>query len=296
MSLVLNVLEQGFLFALVSIGVYITYKILDFPDMSVDGTFPLGAAVCAALLSRGMGPVSSVIFAIAAGAVAGFFTGILHVKLKIDSLLSGILVMISLYSVNLRIMGKSNIPLFSFKNIFKGNEISLGDLNLAPLLIILIFVVLSKLAIDLFLKTKKGFLLIATGDNEQVVTSLGINADNVKIMALMISNAFASLAGALTAQYQGFSDVGMGTGTVVMGLASVIIGVSVLKKVSFVKITTLAIFGAIVYKSIIAIALQVGLSPNDLKIITAFIVIIALTVNNKGVIFKRKKSVKGGAV
>ncbi|MEQ8153436.1 MAG: ABC transporter permease [Clostridiaceae bacterium] len=296
MSLVLNVLEQGFLFALVSIGVYITYKILDFPDMSVDGTFPLGAAVCAALLLRGMGPVSSVLFAIAAGAVAGFFTGILHVKLKIDSLLSGILVMISLYSVNLRIMGKSNVPLFSFKNIFKGNEISLGDLNLAPLLIILIFVVLSKLAIDLFLKTKKGFLLIATGDNEQVVTSLGINADNVKIMALMISNAFASLAGALTAQYQGFSDVGMGTGTVVMGLASVIIGVSVLKKVSFVKITTLAIFGAIVYKSIIAIALQLGLSPNDLKIVTAFIVIIALTVNNKGLIFKRKKSVKGGAV
>lgn len=296
MSLVLNVLEQGFLFSLVSIGVYITYKILDFPDMSVDGSFPLGAAVCAALLSGGMNPILSVFIALAAGAVAGFFTGILHVKLKIDSLLSGILVMISLYSMNLRIMGKSNIPLFTFKNIFKEKELMIGDLNFAPIIIILIFVIVAKLSIDLFLKTKRGFLLIATGDNEQVVTSLGINSDNVKILALMISNALVALAGALTAQYQGFSDVGMGTGTVVMGLASVIIGVSVLKKVSFIKITTLAIFGAIVYKSVVAIALQVGLSPNDLKLVTALIVIIALTINNKGMIFKRKKSMKGGAV
>ncbi|MBL4932031.1 ABC transporter permease [Clostridium paridis] len=296
MSLALNVLEQGFLFSLVSIGVYITYKILDFPDMSVDGSFPLGAAVCAALLSRGMDPILSVFIALAAGAVAGFFTGILHVKLKIDSLLSGILIMISLYSMNLRIMGKSNIPLFTFKNIFKEKELMIGDLNFAPIIIILIFVIVAKLAIDLFLKTKRGFLLIATGDNEQVVTSLGINSDNVKILALMISNALVALAGALTAQYQGFSDVGMGTGTVVMGLASVIIGVSVLKKVSFIKITTLAIFGAIVYKSVVAIALQVGLSPNDLKLVTALIVIIALTINNKGLIFKRKKSMKGGAV
>lgn len=296
MSLALNVLEQGFLFALVAIGVYITYKILDFPDLSVDGTFPLGAAVCAALLSNGSNPILAVIVSLAAGALAGFITGFLHVKLKIDSLMSGILVMIGLYSINLRIMGKSNTPLFNFENIFKTKEITVGGLNITSLLIILIFVLLAKILMDLFLKTKRGFLLIATGDNEQVVTSLGINKDNVKIMALMISNGLVALAGGLTAQYQGFADVGMGTGVVVMGLASVIIGVSVFKKVSFIKATSLAIFGAIIYKAVVAIALQVGLSPNDLKLITAIIVIIALTANNKKGIFKRKRVVKGGAL
>ncbi|WP_286907624.1 MULTISPECIES: ABC transporter permease [Clostridium] len=296
MSLVLNVLEQGLLFALVSIGVYITYKILDFPDLSVDGTFPLGAAVCAALLANGVNPILSVFVSLAAGAVAGCITGLLHVKLKIDSLMSGILVMIGLYSINLRIMGKSNSPLFNFGNIFKSFELNVGELRLSPIIIILAFVIVAKIIMDLFLKTKRGFLLIATGDNEQVVTSLGINKDNVKIMALMISNGLVALAGGLTAQYQGFADVGMGTGVVVMGLASVIIGVSVFQKMSFVKATSLAIFGAIIYKAVVAIALQLGLSPNDLKLITAIIVIIALAANNKGGIFKRKKVMKGGVL
>lgn len=298
MSLVLNVLEQGLLFALVSIGVYITYKILDFPDLSVDGTFPLGAAVCAALLAKGSNPLLAVFFAFIAGALAGCITGVLNVKLKIDSLMSGILVMIGLYSINLRVMGKSNMPLFNFSNIFKGHEILVGGTDISPLLIILTFVILAKVLMDLFLKTKRGYLLIATGDNEQVVTSLGINKDNVKIMALMISNGLVALAGGLFAQYQGFSDVGMGTGTVVMGLASVIIGVSAFKKARFIKPTTLAILGAIIYKAVVAIALELGLSANDLKLITALIVIIALSINNKGMIFKKKKkkSSKGGAL
>ena len=296
MSLVLNVLEQGLLFALVSIGVYITYKILDFPDLSVDGTFPLGAAVCAALLANGVNPLISVIASLAAGAIAGCVTGLLHVKLKIDSLMSGILVMIGLYSINLRIMGKSNSPLFNYGNLFKSFEVNIGETNISPLLIVLGFVLAAKIIMDLFLKTKRGFLLIATGDNEQVVTSLGVDKDNVKVMALMISNALVSLAGGLTAQYQGFSDVGMGTGTVVMGLASVIIGVSVFQKLSFIKATSLAIFGAIIYKAVVAIALQLGLSPNDLKLITAVIVIIALAANSKSSIFKKKKVMKGGAL
>ncbi len=294
MSIALNVLEQGLLFALVAIGVYITYKILDFPDLSVDGTFPLGAAVCAALLARGVNPILSVFVSLAAGAVAGFITGLLHVKLKIDSLMSGILVMIGLYSINLRIMGKSNESLFKFDNIFESFKFSIGKTELSRLIIILTFVLVAKLIMDLFLKTKRGFLLIATGDNEQVVTSLGINKDNVKIMALMISNALVSLAGGLTAQYNGFSDVGMGTGVVVMGLASVIIGVSIFQKMSFVKATSLAIFGSIIYRIVVAISLRF-LSANDLKLITAVIVIIALSVNNRKLIFKRKKVMKGGA-
>jgi putative tryptophan/tyrosine transport system permease protein len=294
MSIALNVLEQGLLFALVAIGVYITYKILDFPDLSVDGTFPLGAAVCAALLARGVNPILSVFVSLAAGAVAGFITGLLHVKLKIDSLMSGILVMIGLYSINLRIMGKSNESLFKFDNIFESFKFSIGKTELSRLIIILTFVLVAKLIMDLFLKTKRGFLLIATGDNEQVVTSLAINKDSVKIMALMISNALVSLAGGLTAQYNGFSDVGMGTGVVVMGLASVIIGVSIFQKMSFVKATSLAIFGSIIYRIVVAISLRF-LSANDLKLITAVIVIIALSVNNRKLIFKRKKVMKGGA-
>lgn len=274
MEIIINAVEQGLLFALVSMGVYITYKILDFPDLSVDGTFPLGAAISAVLLIKGVNPWISILFATLGGAVAGAVTGFLHVKLKISNLMSGILVMIALYSVNLRIMGKSNTPLFSTNNIFKNNMIS-------SIFIILAVVIVFKIILDLFLKTKTGFLLIAVGDNEQVVSSLGVNKNSVKILGLMISNGLVALAGALTAQHQGFADVIMGQGTVVMGLAAVVIGISIFGKLSFIKVTTLSIFGAIIYKLVVALALWMKLNPNDLKLMTAIIVIIALSSNNK---------------
>lgn len=280
------ILVQGLLFSLVAMGVYITYKILDFPDLSVDGTYPLGAAVCATLLVAKVNPILACVVAALTGALAGMVTGLLHVKLKIDNLMSGILVMIGLYSINLRIMGKANIPLFNEANLFKG--------SLDPLIVIIIFVVICKIILDLFLKTKSGFLLVAVGDNEQVVTSLGVNKDTIKVIGLMISNALVALAGALTAQYQGFADINLGTGTVVMGLASVIIGVSILGKVSFVKATTLSIVGAIIYKAVIAMALGVNLNASDVKLLTAVIVIIALTLNNRNKIFRKKK--RGGAI
>ena len=271
MDVVINALEQGLLFALVAMGVYITYKILDFPDLSVDGTFPLGASISAALLINGVNPWISILIATIGGAIAGSITGFLHVKLKISNLMSGILVMMGLYSVNLRIMGKSNIPLFNTNYIFKSTAVN-------SIFIILAIVVVVKIILDLFLKTKAGFLL----------TSLGVNKNLVKVLGLAISNGLVALAGALTAQHQGFADVTMGTGIVVMGLAAVIIGVSIFGKISFIKATTLSIFGAIIYKLVIAIALWMKLNPNDLKILTAVLVAVALAANNNVFKFKRK--------
>ena len=281
MDVVINALEQGLLFALVAMGVYITYKILDFPDLSVDGTFPLGASISAALLINGVNPWISILIATIGGAIAGSITGFLHVKLKISNLMSGILVMMGLYSVNLRIMGKSNIPLFNTNYIFKSTAVN-------SIFIILAIVVVVKIILDLFLKTKAGFLLTAVGDNEQVVSSLGVNKNLVKVLGLAISNGLVALAGALTDQHQGFADVTMGTGIVVMGLAAVIIGVSIFGKISFIKATTLSIFGAIIYKLVIAIALWMKLNPNDLKILTAVLVAVALAANNNVFKFKRK--------
>ncbi|WP_297423431.1 ABC transporter permease [Clostridium sp.] len=286
MDVLINILEQGLLFSLVSIGVYITYKILDFPDLSVDSTFPLGGAISAALLVNGVNPWITIIVATLGGALAGGITAFLHVKLKITNLMAGILVMIGLYSINLRIMGKANIPLLTTKNLF-GSAVP-------KIVIILIAVVIVKVLLDVYLKTKSGFLLRAVGDNEQVVSSLGVNKDLVKVIGLMISNGLVALAGALTAQYQGFSDVGMGTGTVVMGLAAVIIGTSLFERISFVKVTTLSILGAIIYKGAIAVVLKLGLNANDLKLMTAIIVVIALCSNSGVFKFKKKKTIVGG--
>lgn len=282
MEVILNALEQGLLFALVAMGVYITYKILDFPDLSVDGTFPLGASISAAMLVQGINPWITILAAILGGACAGAVTGFLHVKLKISNLMSGILVMMGLYSINLRIMGKSNIPLFNTNYIFKNSAIN-------SIFIILAIVILVKVILDLFLKTKTGFLLVAVGDNEQVVSSLGVNKNIVKILGLSISNALVALSGALTAQNQGFSDITMGTGIVVMGLAAVIIGTSIFGKLSIIKVTTLSIFGAIIYKLVVAVALWMKLNPNDLKILTAILVAIALASNSGVFKIKNKR-------
>ena len=290
MNVLINILEQGLLFSIVAIAVYITYKILDFPDMSVDGTFPMGAAISASLLVQGVNPWISILLAALGGALAGAITGIMHVKLKIDNLMAGILMMIGLYSINLRIMGKANVPLFNVNNIFK--------YNVPAIVIIAAALIIVKILLDLYLKTKSGFLLIAVGDNEQVVSSLGVNKDMVKILGLLISNALSATAGAVTAQYQGFADVGMGTGTVVMGLAAVIIGTSLFERMSFIKATTLSIIGAIIYKGAIALVLKygavIGLTANDLKLMTAIIVVIALCSNNGVFRMKKKKLIEGG--
>ncbi|MBU5454066.1 ABC transporter permease [Caproiciproducens sp. MSJ-32] len=280
MDLIINVLEQGLLFGIVAMGVYITFKILNIADMSTDGTYPLGASICAALLVKGINPWISVVLATIGGALAGLISALLNVKLKISSLMSGILVMTGLYSINLMIMGKSNVPLFNTKIIFNNNY---------KIYIIFVIIVVLKFILDLFLKTKLGKLLIALGDNEQVITALGVNKDIIKIIGLMISNALIAMAGALTAQYQGFSDVTMGTGILVMALAGVIIGTSAFKKLTLLKTTTLVVLGSIIYKLAIALALKFNLDPNYLKLMTAIIVIIALSLNSNMLNVKKNK-------
>lgn len=271
----LTILEQGFIFGVLTLGVYITYKILDFPDLTVDGSFPLGAAVAASLLKAGVNPIFATIMSFGAGMLAGGVTGILHTKLKITNLLSGILVMIGLYSINLRIMGKANIPLFQEQTIYTPHWL--------PIYTIILIAIFMKLALDLFLKTKLGFLIKATGDNPQLVTSFGIDTGLTKILALMLSNGLVALSGAMMAQYQRFSDVGMGSGMIVMGLAAIIFGETVLKNIPFVAATTMAIVGSILYKASTAFALKLGFPATDLKLITAIIVVAALAVRQKNI-------------
>lgn len=283
-----SILEQGLIFAIMALGVYITYRILDFPDLSVDGSFPLGASVTAAALMAGINPFIACILSLIAGLMAGAITGLLHVKLKITNLLSGILVMIGLYSINLRVMGKANIPLFNKKSIFIE--------GIHPLVIIVVILLLVKLALDFFLNTKLGFILKATGDNPQLITSLGIDKGLIKILGVSLSNGLVALSGSIMAQHQRFSDVGMGTGIIVMGLASIIIGETIFKRFSSVKATTIAVLGSVLYKTCTAAALKLNFQPQDLKLITAVIVIIALSMNGKTISIKSRKLLfKGGA-
>lgn len=276
--MLLGTLEQSFIFAIMVLGVYLSYKILDFPDMTVDGSFPLGGAVASAILIKGGNPISALVVATICGAIAGLITGMIHVKLKVTNLLAGIIVMTGLYSVNLRIIGKSNIPLFSVKHLFNGNMI--------PIFTLVILLILAKITIDYLLKTKFGFALKALGDNETLVISLGIDEKKLKIYGLMIANSFVALSGAILAQYQGFADVGMGTGTIITGLASIIIGEAIFKKRSFISMSMTVILGTIIYRTIIAMSLKLGMNASDLKLITSILVV--------GIIFlKEKKSLLG---
>ena len=264
-------IEQGLIFSVLSIGVYITYKILDFPDLSVEGTFPLGAFVFAKFILLGASPGTATLMALLAGAAGGLVTYTLNIRFRIKAILAGILTMTLLYSVNLRINGKSNIGLSSFETIFD----SFGKMTV---LIVVVFAV--KLLMDRFLKSETGYLLIATGDNETLVKSLGQNSDRYKMMGLMISNALVALSGALMAQSQGFVDITMGNSIIVAALASIIIGDTVMQRSSILKGTTRAIIGAVAYKMIGGLAIEMGLAPTDLKAISAFIVIAFLAYNN----------------
>ncbi len=282
MNILLGLLEQGLIFGILSLGLYITYSILNFPDLSVDGTFPLGGAISTYFILKGFGGELALIMAIVAGGLAGLITGIIHVKLKIKDLLSGIIVMTGLYTVNLFIAGKSNVPIFNEKTIFN-NELnkSLGFLgNYKRLIIVLIFTLVFKLLLDLYLKTKSGYLLKATGNNSTLVKLLGKDPGNMKILGLVMANALVCAAGAIMMQHQRFFEISMGTGTMIIGLASVIIGVKVFKKLPF-KDTTKVILGSIVYRGIIAVAIMIGLSPNSMKLITAIIFLVILLISRR---------------
>ena len=284
-ALIITSIEQGLIFAVLAMGVTLTYKILDIADLSVEGTFPLGAFVYAKFVILGLSPVASSLLAFGYGAIAGLLTALLFVKLKIKPLLSGILTMTILYSVNLRLNGKANIPLFKYDSMF---------MNIPKWLVLIFIVLVIKILLDLFLKTEVGYLLIATGDNEVLVRSLGKDSNVYKIVGLMLSNGLVGMSGALMAQYQGFVDITMGSSIIVMGLASIIIGETIRKNSSFLSLTTRAIIGAIVYKLIGGIAIDLGLKPTDLRAISAIIVILFISYNNFSSPFMQKLKKKGG--
>jgi putative ABC transport system permease protein len=271
-------LEQGLAYGLVALGIVITFRILSFPDLTVDGSFPLGAAVLARLITEGVPPVYSIIAAVICGFIAGCCTGLLNTKLKINSLLAGILMMTILYSVNLRIMGRSNIQLLTVNTLLTPLE-NLDVNRFIPIIAFFFLVALCiKFLTDMFLHTQLGFAMRATGDNEQMIRTLGVNTDSMTVMGIGISNGFVALSGALVAQDQGFSDVGMGIGMIVAGLASIIIGEALFGKRTVQRMTLAAIVGSIIYKFIISLGLRLGLAPTDLKMATGVMVILALGI------------------
>ncbi len=298
LTTIIGVLEEGLVYAIMALGVYITYKILDFPDLSVDSTFPMGAAVTAVSIIAGVPPVFTLPLTFLAGAVAGCITGLIHVKLKVRDLLSGIIVMTALYSINLRIAGKANLPIFSQETIFD-NAFLEGIIppSLAPytvLIILFIIVLVCKILLDLYLKTRSGYLLRAAGDNEVLVTSLAKDKGTVKILGLAIANGFAALAGCIYCQQKGFFEISMGTGTIVIGLANVIIGTQLFRRISFVKATTAVIIGSILYKACVSIALSLGgaihigrvtisipITASDLKLATSVLFLIILVLGGR---------------
>ena len=285
MSIIIGVIEEGLIYAIMALGLYITYKILDFPDLSVDGTFPMGAAVTAMLILKGVHPVLTLLISFATGLLAGCITGLIHVKLKVRDLLSGIIMMTALYSINLRIAGKANLPIFSKETIFENAFLeAVVPKALDPYLvciILFVIVLVCKVLLDLFLKTRAGYLLRAVGDNEVLVTSLAKDKGMVKILGLALANGFVALAGCVYCQQKGFFEVSTGTGTMVIGLASVIIGTKLLKRFRSVQATTAVIFGSIVYKACVSLAIALGMAASDLKLITAVLFLIILVASNR---------------
>lgn len=272
---------QSILWSIMTLGVYITFKVLDFPDLTVDGSFATGGAVTAILITKGVDPFLSLVAALLAGMACGFVTGFLHTKLEIPGILAGILTMIALYSVNIRIMGQSNTPLLGVSTIFTVITAVLPgfSMNLLTILIGLVFAAAAIVLMYWFFGTEIGCAIRATGNNEYMVRALGVNTNRTKILGLVLSNGLVALSGALVAQNQGYGDVQMGTGTIMIGLASVIIGEVIMgSRFSFAYKLISVVVGSVIYREIIAIVLQMGLKSTDLKLLTAIMVAVALAI------------------
>ena len=282
LDMIIGTLTQGLIYALLSYGIYITYKILDFPDLTVDGSFPLGAAVTAVLLVKGFNPYLTLLVAMAVGALAGLATGIIHVRLKVRALLAGIITMTALFSINLQIGGSNLSVERGIDTIFTAQPTMLlfGSVSLMyrKLIVAFILALLFKLLLDAYLKTKSGMLLRAVGDNSALVTSLAKDNGRVKILGLVLANALVALSGAIVCQEQRSFSATMGTGQMVFGLATVIIGTTLFRKLDFVKGTTAVVIGSILYKACIQIAIVAGLPANLLKLVTAVLFLIILVL------------------
>lgn len=274
----ITAVELGLIYAVMALGVYLTFRILNFPDLTVDGSFTTGGGLAAVLIVGGTPPLLATAAAFAGGMVAGLVTGLLHTKAKINGLLAGILTMIALYSVNLRIMGKSNLPLLREETLI--TPLREGG-YLGTWVSVLVFAAVAlavKVIIDWFLHTDLGLAMQATGDNEEMIRSFGVSTDRMKVLGLTLSNGLVALCGALIAQYQGFADIGMGIGLILAGLASVIIGQAIFGAGTIVIASLAVVLGSVLYRVVIQLALNAGLNPNDMKLISAVLVVLALVV------------------
>lgn len=293
MGIYVTILEQGLIYGILALGVYITYKILDFPDLTVDGSFPLGAALTATMITRGVNPYLTLPASFLIGVIAGICTGLIHVKCKVRDLLSGIIMMTALWTINLRLAGTANVPIFGEESIFDNpamNGLFQGSsASYKVLAVVLVIAMICKVLLDLYLKTKSGFLLRAVGDNDVLVTSLAKDQGNVKILGLALANGLVSLAGCIFCQEQRVFEISSGTGAIVIGLASVIIGTSLFKNLSFMKATTMVLIGSILYKACVAAALKF-FEPQDMKLITAVLFLLILVIGSE-----RKRKVKKNA-
>ena len=293
LDLVLSTVSQGLLWAIMALGVFLTFRVLDIADLSVEGTFPLGAAVAATLIDAGHSVWFAMLIALIAGCIGGTVTALLTTKLKIPALLSGILTMIGLYSVNLMIMGKANVPLLRAETVFTLTENLFGVSSVVATLIVgLVATLIVRALMYWFFGTDLGTAIRATGCNPQMARAQGINTNVMVILGLLISNGLVALSGALVAQSNGFADVGMSTGTIVIGLASVIIGEVLFGTRSFKNWLISVVLGSVVYRAVIAMVLELGMPPNDLKLFTAVLVAIALSlplIKNKFAIMKRSE-------
>jgi len=295
LTLLIGALTIGLILSLLALGVLISFRIFDFPDITADGSLALGGATAAILIARGMDPFLATGIAVLAGIAAGMTTGILHTRFKIHALLAGILVMTALYSVNLRVMGKSNVPLLSETTLAThaesvgkwangeeenvmlfGWEVAAADISTLSFAFVLVAVVC--IVLYLFFRTNLGTAMRATGDNPQMITAQGVNVANMIVVGLAVSNGLIALAGALLAQYQGFADVQMGIGMIVLGIASVIIGEALVRDSGLGLTIVGAVMGAVLFRLLVAVALRWGLNPNDLKLVTAAFVFVALVV------------------
>ncbi|MCT1920272.1 ABC transporter permease [Brevibacterium luteolum] len=288
----IGALELGIIYGVMALGVYLTFKVLNFPDLTVDGSFTTGAATAAALIIAGVNPVVATIAAGGAGVLAGIITGLLHTKGGIDGLLAGILTMIALWSVNLRIMGKANLPLLRETTIMtplKEERIMGTWMSVAAFLLA---VLVLKFVVDWFLTTNLGLAIQATGNNKEMIRSLGVNTDNTTILTLALSNGLVAACGAIIAQYQGFADIAMGVGLILVGLASVIVGQALLGSRTIVIASLAAILGSVIYRLIIFYAMRYGLNPNDMKAVTAILVVAALLLPRWGLL-KKIPSLRG---
>ena len=285
---------QGLLWGIMTLGVYLTFRILNIADMTCDGSFALGGSTCAILVAKGMNPLLALFISFFTGLIAGLATGLMHTKLKIHEILAGILSMIALYSINIRIMGRSNTPLLGIDTVMSKMQDQFGITpNIASFIVGVIFGVALIAFLYWFMGTELGSCLRATGNNEKMVRAMGVDTDKMKLLGLMLSNALIALSGALVAQQQGYGDVGMGTGAIVIGLASIILGESIFawfnKRFSFYVTLLSILLGSVVYRLIIAVVLQLGLKSSDLKLLTAIIVVIALAIPvAKAKIIKKK--------